>query len=560
MRKMTNEIWLGSGTSVTFVPEQDLFLGYRPASADVTTGTVEANGKTTALNGLVSYAMGRQDDAGVGALISVSCLMTPGVYAGCVATLYDADATPTTSNVRIVTNDTTNIYVIGSKSGGTVPTLDSSGDYIIIQSYGAPVWAEKNGANSQLLSDNWLGLVTTITPPNLEVEMKQMNLALGGTRNFTHQYKGIETTSGGSMELNVNTGAWLFYALGGITSIAQSNSGFSSAPTFSDSNTSTLQTTSPAFGAVTTDTYLIDNTGLPSDGPLFHRVISDGSNALVCPPLLPTETATQCVLSDLPTISSNEISKGLIYTFTEANTSELPSFALEHTMAKSSPTAAFTVDSGGDEVFTRFYTGNRVNTLTMTAAENMELTMSLDLNSKTTLKAPTGYRSRRGVADETSLSNFRDDKTEFLTPFMFSDGTISMFGQDYIRLTNMTLTINNNLQDKRFIGNYNKGTKEALPAQRTYELTFSGFVTDDAIYNELISDIEVAQTASNASRIKLHFVKDDGEYIKLEFRKYMLTTSTWPIPDDKGPVQVEMTIMPLRLESATVNTHWHLMG
>ena len=504
---MTNEIWLGSGTSVTFVPEQDLFLGYRPASADVTTGTVEANGKTTALNGLVSYAMGRQDDAGVGALISVSCLMTPGVYAGCVATLYDADATPTTSNVRIVTNDTTNIYVIGSKSGGTVPTLDSSGDYIIIQSYGAPVWAEKNGANSQLLSDNWLGLVTTITPPNLEVEMKQMNLALGGSRNFTHQYKGIETTSGGSMELNVNTGAWLFYALGGITSIAQSNSGFSSAPTFSDSNTSTLQTTSPAFGAVTTNIEIVPSLNM----------------------------------------------KGV-------KNSELPSFALEHTMAKSSPTAAFTVDSGGDEVFTRFYTGNRVNTLTMTAAENMELTMSLDLNSKTTLKAPTGYRSRRGVADETSLSNFRDDKTEFLTPFMFSDGTISMFGQDYIRLTNMTLTINNNLQDKRFIGNYNKGTKEALPAQRTYELTFSGFVTDDAIYNELISDIEVAQTASNASRIKLHFVKDDGEYIKLEFRKYMLTTSTWPIPDDKGPVQVEMTIMPLRLESATVNTHWHLMG
>ena len=31
-----------------------------------------------------------------------------------------------------------------------------------------------------------------------------MNLSLGGTRNFTHQYKGIETASGGNLALVCN--------------------------------------------------------------------------------------------------------------------------------------------------------------------------------------------------------------------------------------------------------------------------------------------------------------------------------------------------------------------
>ena len=76
----------------------------------------------------------------------------------------------------------------------------------------------------------------------------------------------------------------------------------------------------------------------------------------------------------------------------------------------------------------------------------------------------------------------------------------------------------------------------------------------------MISDAENAQAAGNSSRIKLHFEKDDGEYIKLEFRKYMLGVNSWPIPDDKGPIMVEMSIMPLRLELAEVKTHWHLQG
>jgi hypothetical protein len=34
----------------------------------------------------------------------------------------------------------------------------------------------------------------------------------------------------------------------------------------------------------------------------------------------------------------------------------------------------------------------------------------------------------------------------------------------------------------------------------------------------------------------------------------------WAIPDDKGPIQVDWTIVPRTLASCTVKSHWVLMG
>ena len=47
--------------------------------------------------------------------------------------------------------------------------------------------------------------------------MKQLNLAVSGSRNYSHQFKAAETVSGGSLELMLNNGSWLYYALGAAT-------------------------------------------------------------------------------------------------------------------------------------------------------------------------------------------------------------------------------------------------------------------------------------------------------------------------------------------------------
>ncbi len=117
--------------------------------------------------------------------------------------------------------------------------------------------------------------------------------------------------------------------------------------------------------------------------------------------------------------------------------------------------------------------------------------------------------------------------------------------------------MNNTLTDKRFIGIGSKTIKDAIPAQRTYELTFTALVTDDKLFNELKNQNETTGTV-----IDLIFDKSNGEQIRLKFDNYYLTTNSWPIPEDKGAVMVEATIIPRTLASngCTVKTHWILQG
>ena len=44
--------------------------------------------------------------------------------------------------------------------------------------------------------------------------MKQVNLSLGGSRNYTYQYKGITNFGNGDLGIVANHGSWLYYFLG----------------------------------------------------------------------------------------------------------------------------------------------------------------------------------------------------------------------------------------------------------------------------------------------------------------------------------------------------------
>jgi hypothetical protein len=46
----------------------------------------------------------------------------------------------------------------------------------------------------------------------------------------------------------------------------------------------------------------------------------------------------------------------------------------------------------------------------------------------------------------------------------------------------------------------------------------------------------------------------------MAFDDYFTTANTWTIPDDKGPVTVEATLMPRTLTNCTAITHWVLQG
>ncbi len=489
------EVFVGAGAGATFVPEMDIQLNNVVFSSNV--GTLD--GGDTALIALV-----------------------PDLYVGCRVTIGSTDT--------IITANTANTITVESVSDGTSD--------VTLHGFGAPVPGPKVSSTPTLLSDHWLGLVDTFTPPNVEVEMKQLNLAVSGTRNYSHQFKAAETVSGGSLELMLNNGSWLYYALGGATfSINTSN------------------------GAI--DSWLGDT----NDFLIFQpeRIVrSIAGNEYP----LKLHSSGDALTSGGVDVNNYYIRKNtaeLDYTFTELNGDSLPSFALEVTYDKSTVGASTVIDSNTNNVnrYCRIFTGCQVNNLTLNFEEGQELKASVDLVTRRAFDAPNGYLPRRGVAlgvdglqnyHKTREGGVKDDDY----PFLFSDGSIKVFGQNVTRVKSGSLAIANNFVQQRFVGNTNRQTVSAhIPAQRTYEMSLTMLVTDTELWDELRKQDEYDV---DAGLLELKFTKGNGEEIEIKLDDYIIQNVVVPFPADKGPVEVEATISARTLTSCTYsNAKWAIM-
>ena len=321
----------------------------------------------------------------------------------------------------------------------------ASNDTFVIKSYGAPCPAPKDSTQKRLLADSWIGIAESITFPQTEVEMKQTNISLGGSRNFTYQYKGIETAGTADLNIVANHGAWLYYFFGECSSITATL------------DASKNPDTNLGFNDTAHDGKFFLNPTPNNTGPLFYRAIGN----TLCPPVADhLEDKTDLDELTYPT-GTTAITNPITYAFTEANDAELPSFSLEQVFSKLPSTNQYRTNTAADHEDTNFVKiarGCRVNTLTMTANENEEIKMTLSCNTRNvhTLEQNEPYEAKRGASDETQYVNYKDTQAEFREPFFFSDGTLKAFGTTFVRLTSLTLTMNNTLTDKRYLGVGNK--------------------------------------------------------------------------------------------------------
>lgn len=453
----------------------------------------------------------------------------------------------TQSGIHFTAARSGNNLVITNDNGGTVsqsPTATNVSGTDLTLTTTVVGSTTSNTASKRLMSDSWLGIAESITFPTTEIEMKQTNLSLGGSRNWTYQYKGIETAGTADLNLIANHGSWLYYFFGKCSGISIADNVPNGTPPSSE------------YVGNANDLYI--NYGSTTDtGPLFFRSIG----GVMTPPVdITTETrANLDKVANLPAMSSGSIQNAITYTFEEQNADVLPSFALEQVFSKLPSTNTYRTNIANDDEDTNFVKiarGCRVNTLSMTANENEEVKFNISCNTRNvhTLDKTESYDARRGVVDETTFFNFTS-VNEFREPFFFSDGTLKAFSQDFFKITSLTLTMNNTLTDKRFLGIGNKSVQDAIPAQRTYEIQITGYATDDKLYNELINNTE--DTSNN---IELIFTKANGENITLKFKDYFLSANEFPMADDKGPIEITGTIMPRNLVECTVKTHWHLLG
>ena len=423
----------------------------------------------------------------------------------------------------------------------------------------------------RILSNHWLGLTNSITTPTTEVEMRQMNLSLGGTRNFSYQYRGMETAGQASLDVNLNHGAWLYYAFGTLSSLsATRESEHTHTNSFETERGSQDHHELYAGVGTGTDNDRESDSHSTLNGK-FHRVLK-GSQAL-CPPLLPN-TSAFLVTDPSNNDDTGALQNGITYTLAENNSAKLPSFAMELLVQKPSVLAgssqSLMVDRNtyNESVYAQIYPGLVVSDMTLSANENEELKGSINLNAKTVIEAPDGYvgkcydATNNDTTEFKNLLNFGQQtgsnlqcEQAFLDPFFFSNGSISLFGQEFLKVSSFTLNIQNNVQDKRYVGQYNNRIKDYITGQRTYEVTIQALVTDRRIFDEL-RKLSPNRVALGDALIDLEFTKSNGESITLSFDDYMISTATWPIQDDRGPIQVDFTIMPLRVNTLSTTTHW----
>ena len=478
---MSNEIYVGSGTQATLIPESNILLG---------TGCTYS-GKVITFN-------------------DTTIKLVPDLYVGCEVKLVEGSDT---EYHTITTNTVTTITV--DASIGTA--LASGSITATIQKFGAPVpnpvFVRASGNRQTLLSDNWLGVVNEFTPPNVEVEMKQLNLAVSGTRNFAHQYKGAETVSGGSLDISLNNGSWFYYALGKINAVTHD----------------------------ATDTAISSNSQTVTAGDnntKFFRAISGNEYP-------PSATG-----------SLKDIGTGTIaYTFTELNGHELPSFALDVSYNKASNTNRYVLNDDGASMYSRVFTGCQVNTMTLNFEESQELKTTLDLVTRSAFDAPENYTPHRSLEGATGLYNYDATTT---TPYMYSDGSITLFGQTYARVKSGSLTINNNITPQRFIGNTNRQVMSAhIPAQRTYELSLTLLITDSKIWKELR---EQEEYDTDTGTIKLRFEKSASDFIEIELDDYIIQSVDVPFPSDKSAIEVTATISARTLSSCTYTGKWVILN
>ena len=513
---LTDEVFTGTGVSATMIPESDIYfsdctLGGSP----FTTITITATSRE-----------------------SVGLTLVADLYKGCMAKVIN--------NTEAAYDGT---YVIKSNTGTTITFAESIGlasgnDIdITILSFGAPAPApDVIIGNPNLLADNWMGLVNTFSPPNVEVEVAQLNLALGGSRNLGYQFKKGETVSGGSLDISMNNGSWLYYALGDYT-VSNGTAGGGTVHTLGSAGS-------------------LSGTGVALD-TTNHRLVRTIAGKEY--PLSSDKTQLQQV--------TENTGGYFVYNFTENNGDSLPSFAIELTYEKSGladgnyyvgsegTTAADATTTPTKDIFARVFTGCQVNSMTMNFEEGQELKTNLDLITRRAFDAPIGYVPRRRQRPSSSLFNYHADDTN-VRPYLFSGGMIQLYGQTIARVKTGSVTISNNITPQRFIGQSSRDMMSAhIPAQRTYDISLTLLITDTTIWDELRKE---GESNGTASRLTLKFVKDldnstEDDYIELKFNDYITQSVTIPFPEDKGAIEAEVTLSARTLESATYQGDWKIL-
>jgi hypothetical protein len=424
------------------------------ASGDLTTTT-----DTVSLPGAKTIGVASTSGAVVGEYIQIGTTSTNG--------------TEVRKIVSFVTNDTITLnapcgfYHASGVAVQTVDTTSSAGTMT-----GLAIDANTSH-HMRFTPGAWESI--DVPDPTMEIEPRYF-LGAESKRAFYTAYKGQQSFSGTLSNFELLNGYPLRFPLGTVSTVgSDSGAGGSTVDGIIYAGQYEFDITS-ASGYVVDDYIQVDVGALAE----VRKVVAVSSNNIwVDYPFL---------FEHADDVACNEVVSPYTHTIVEAV--ELPGISWQVKNRDSSETAA--------NDWIRRYFGGKIGQATLTAEEGGTLRMSwesapfLDMNHNQ-------YISGSTVVNKFDASNLAAT-VAFPTsePYYFSQGSITLFGVEFARITNFTININNNLEPRYFIRNdgSERTPSQIFEGRREYSMTatvvlpdsISATSTTNTIFKELLAE------------------------------------------------------------------------
>jgi len=350
-----------------------------------------------------------------------------------------------------------------------------------------------------------------VPDPTMEIEPRYF-LGVGAKRNYYSAYKGQQSLSGTLSNFELLNGYPLRFPIGTV-STAGTDKGSGGG--------------SPVDGIIYPGQYEFDVDSGTGTGFGVDDYIAVGVGLATCEVRKIVAISTNNIFVDYPFLfehAADETTDEVIapYTHTITEAVELPGISWQINNKDSSETAT-------NDWIRRYY-GGKIGQATLTAEEGGTLRMSWEsapfLNMDHNQYDHSGITAPINKFDATSLAvTVERPSTE---PYYFSQGSISMFGVEFARVTNFTININNNLEPRYFISSTAERTPSAIfEGRREYSMTATIVLPDS-----------LASTATTRTLFKELLAEGDyaagftGFDIDLVFTRGANDTLTITVPSD----------------------------
>ena len=350
-----------------------------------------------------------------------------------------------------------------------------------------------------------------VPDPTMEIEPRYF-LGVGAKRNYYSAYKGQQSLSGTLSNFELLNGYPLRFPIGTV-STAGTDKGSGGG--------------SPVDGIIYPGQYEFDVDSGTGTGFGVDDYIAVGVGLATCEVRKIVAISTNNIFVDYPFLfehAADETTDEVIapYTHTITEAVELPGISWQINNKDSSETAT-------NDWIRRYY-GGKIGQATLTAEEGGTLRMSWEsapfMNMDHNQYDDTVQTAPGNKFDATSLAvTVERPSTE---PYYFSQGSVSMFGVEFARVTNFTININNNLEPRYFISSTAERTPSAIfEGRREYSMTATIVLPDS-----------LASTATTRTLFKELLAEGDyaagftGFDIDLVFTRGANDTLTITVPSD----------------------------